>query len=108
MAVVNSLNHKQRNFLQFLQHLPMDKPAVHNIRLRFKSQNLYQILPLSPYLKISIENIDLKNNKDITLEKIDFKDHIIKITVHNTNTISVIISCSKSPIPLDLDGLYLN
>ena len=64
----------------------MDKPAIHNIRIRFKSQNLYKIFPLSPYAKIPIENIDSKNNKDITLEEINFKDHIIKITVHNTDT----------------------
>jgi len=74
----------------------MDKPAIHNIRLRFKSQNLYQILPLSSYPKIPLENIDLNNNKDITLEEIDFKDHVVKTTVHSTYTSSVIISCSKS------------
>src|SRR3954449_2080091 len=102
---VDYLNHKQNNFLQFLIHLSMDKPAMHNIRLRFTSQNLYKILPLTPDCKIPIENIDLKNNKDITLEEIDFEDHSIKITVHSTYTVSVSISCSESPIPLDINGL---
>jgi|tagenome__1003787_1003787.scaffolds.fasta_scaffold20983234_4 hypothetical protein len=102
---VDYLNHKQRTFLQFLQHLPMDKPAIHNIRLRFKSPSLWSILPISADSKMPIKNIDLKNNKDITLDEIDLKDHVIKTTVHNTDTVSVIISCSKSPIPLDIFGL---
>jgi hypothetical protein len=47
----------------------------------------------------------MKNNKDITLKDIDLKDHIIKTTIHRTDTVSVIVACSTNPIPIDMIGL---
>jgi len=52
-----------------------------------------------------IKNIDLHSNKDITLREIDLGDHVIKTTVHNTNTVSVIVACTLNPIPIDMFGL---
>jgi hypothetical protein len=99
------LGPKQRGLLQFLQNLPMDKDSFHDVRLRFVSPGLWSILPLSSNSNTLIKNIDIKNNKDITLHEVDLKDHIIKTTVHKSNTVSVIVSCSESPIPVDLIGL---
>jgi hypothetical protein len=52
-----------------------------------------------------IKNIDAHNNKDITLQEIDLGDHVVKTTVHNTNTVSVIVACTLNPIPIDMLGL---
>jgi hypothetical protein len=52
-----------------------------------------------------IKNIDTQSNKDITLHDIDLGDHIVKTTVHNTNTVSVIVACTLNPIPIDMVGL---
>jgi len=52
-----------------------------------------------------IKNIDAQSNKDITLLDIDLGDHIVKTTVHNTNTVSVIVACTLNPIPIDMFGL---
>ncbi len=97
------LQQKQKGFLQFLNQLPMDKPAIHDIRLRFLVNGLWSILSSSPSNLIS--NKDLKDNKDITLTDIDLKDHIIKTTIHRTDTVSVTIACSHNPIPIDIIGL---
>ncbi len=99
------LGPKGRGFLQFLQNLPMDKPSIHNIRLRFSSTGPWSILPLYSDSSNLIEKVDLKNNKDITLYEINLKDIVIKTTVHKTDTVSVTVSCSDSPIPIDLFGL---
>ena len=100
------LHQKQKTFLTFLNQLPMDKPAIHDIRLRFSVRGLWDILSsLSSSSTDLISNIDVKNNKDITLHDIDLKDHVIKTTIHKTDTVSVIIACSNTPIPLDTMGL---
>ena len=52
-----------------------------------------------------IKNIDTCSNKDITLLDIDLGDHVVKTTVHNTNTVSVIVACTVNPIPMDMFGL---
>ena len=84
----------------------MDKPAIHDIRLKFSVRGLWGIpSSLSSSSTDLISNIDLKNNKDITLCDIDLKDHIIKTTVHKTDTVSVIIACSNILISLDTMGL---
>jgi hypothetical protein len=83
----------------------MDKPAIHDIRLSFSFNYLWSILatrsPSSPLIK----NIDTHSNKDITLYDIDLGDHVVKTTVHNTNTVSVIVACTVNPIPIDMLGL---
>jgi hypothetical protein len=81
----------------------LDKPGIHDIRLRFSVKGIWSILSSSSSDLIS--NKDLKNNKYITLNGIDLKDHIIKITVHRTNIVSVIVACSDNPIPIDIMGL---
>ncbi len=84
----------------------MDKPAIHDIRLKFSVRGLWNILSSSSSSSTDlICKKDLKNNKDINIHDIDLKDHIIKTTAHKTDTVSVIIACSNTPIPLDTLGL---
>jgi len=84
----------------------MDKSAIHDIRLSFSFNHLWSILSASSSFSSSlIKNIDVHSNKDITLLDIDLGDHIVKTTVHNTNTVSVIVACTLNPIPIDMFGL---
>jgi len=97
------LTPKQKTFLQFLQSIPMDKPAIHDIRLSFTFNRLWSIL--SACSSSFIRYKDLNSNKDITLQDIVRKDYSIRTSVHRTDNVSVIISCSKTPIPIDILGL---
>jgi hypothetical protein len=97
------LSPKQSTFLQTLQSIPMDKPAIHDIRLSFTFKHLWSILSVSE--SPLIKSKDLESNFDITLQPVDLENHIIKTTVHRTDTVSVIVGCSVSPIPIDLFGL---
>jgi hypothetical protein len=99
------LTPKQRTFLQCLREIPMDKPAIHDIRLSFSYNHLSPILSTSSSSSPLIKNIDTRSNKDITLHDIDLGDHTIKTTVHNTSTVSVIVACTLNPIPIDMFGL---
>src|SRR6185312_1271729 len=84
----------------------MDKPsAIHDIRLRFECKGLWSILPLYSDSENLIENIDLKSNRDITMQNINLKEFVIKPTIHKTYTGSIAIACSELPIPLTIEGL---
>ena len=89
------LNPKQRTFLQCLREIPMDKPVIHDIRLSFSFKHLWYILSASS--NPLIKNKDTASNKDITLQDIDLGDHVIKTTVHNTSTVSVIVALHLIP-----------
>jgi len=99
------LTQKQRTFLQCLREIPMDKHAIHDIRLSFTFNHLWSILATSSPSSPLIKNIDSCSNKDITLYDIDLGDHIVKTTVHNTDTVSVIVACTLNPIPINMFGL---
>jgi hypothetical protein len=98
-----SLNHYQRKYLQWLLNIPMDKPSIHDVLLNFKIKGLWDIIQMYP--NNLVKNVDLKNNKDITLHKLDFGNHVVKTTIHRTDKVSVRIACTYSPIPLDVMGL---
>lgn len=100
-----SLNYKQHRFLQFLLNIPMDIDGIHDVRLRFTVKGLWEILPMYNDSNYLIKSVNPISNKDIVLYDMNFGDHIIKATIHRTGTVSVIISCSKTPIPIDIVGL---
>src|SRR3954454_22870572 len=99
------ISSKQRTFLQCLREIPMDKPAIHDIRLSFSFNHLWFILATRSSSSSLIKNIDSCSNKDITLQDISLGDHVVKTTVHNTSTVSVIVACTFNPIPIDMFGL---
>ena len=99
------LNYKQHRFLQFLLTIPMDIDGIHNVRLKFTAKGLWEILPMYDDFKHLIKSVDLISNKGIVLHDLNFGDHIIKATVDRTGTVSVMVSCSKTPIPIDIVGL---
>ncbi len=103
-VLTQSLDYKQHRFLQFVENLPMDEPGVHNIRLRFTAKGLWGIIPQYSDSEYLIKNIDMKSNRDIVLYDMDFKDHLIKTTIHKTDTVEVIVACSENQILLDLLG----
>ncbi len=102
-AIGTHLSPKQKTFLQCLREIPTDRPAIHDIRLSFTFKHLWSILSGSS--NPLIKNKDTASNKDITLQDIELGDHIIKTTVHNTSTVSVIVACTLNPIPIDMFGL---
>ncbi len=100
----DSLNFKQNELHHLIQTVPMDFEGIHDIRWRFEAKGLWSILPLYSDSENLIENIDLKNNKDITLYEMDHKEFTLKTTVHRTDTVSVMAAWSETPVPLDLEG----
>ncbi|MFZ0326760.1 MAG: hypothetical protein WBQ25_01380 [Nitrososphaeraceae archaeon] len=86
--------------VSFIDTLPPDKHALHDIRYRFKIDNIWSV--------ITTNHPELKPNeasKDISLEPLVTHDLTIKTTIHHTDTVSVIVACSQTPVAVDLKGL---
>ena len=97
------LNYKQKEFLRFLKIHQLHTPSIHDIRLLFTCKGLRSTLLLSN--SQLIKSIDERHNKDIQLRDITLDDITLKTTVHNTNTVTVMVACTDNPILLDYVGL---
>jgi hypothetical protein len=96
-------NHTLYNLIQ---DLPLDKRSLHDIRLRFKVPDIYTILSSS----VNVPNIQQQlrlnsNSEDIAIPPWQIKGLNIKVIVHRTNTVSVIVGCSYAPIATDVGGV---
>ncbi|MGA9840927.1 MAG: hypothetical protein WBQ25_01285 [Nitrososphaeraceae archaeon] len=86
--------------VSFIDSLPADKHALHDIRYQFKVDNIWTV--------ISTNHPELRPNevsKDISLEPIVTHDLTIKTTIHHTDTVSVMVACSLNPVAVDIKGL---
>ena len=98
IMVVSSLS--SVSSVSFIDNLPPDKYALHDIRFRFKVDNLWA--------SIANNHTELKPNdisKDISLDPLLTHGLTIKTTIHHTDTVSVIVACSLNPVAVDLKGL---
>jgi hypothetical protein len=97
-AVVTSMS--LLSSVSFIDNLPTDKHALHDIRYKFNIDNIWATLTTS--------HQELKPNdvsKDIALDAIETHDLTIKVTVHHTDTVSVMVACSLNPVAVDVKGL---
>ena len=72
--------------VSFIDSLPADKHALHDMRFRFRVENIWTV--------ISTNHPGLRRNavsKDISLEPIVAHDLAIKTTIHHTDTVSVMV-----------------
>lgn len=83
-----------------LRNLPFEKSALHDIHLRFQVRGCWSLL-LSASPAYSIHPI----SKDIHLPALEVGDLRIRMTVHRTDTVSVVVGCSYSPIAVDIGGI---
>jgi hypothetical protein len=86
--------------VSFIDSLPVDKHTLHDIRFRFKVDNIWTVIStIHPELRAN------EVSKDISLEPIVTHDLTIKTTIHHTDTVSVIVACFLNPVAVDLKGL---
>ena len=91
---------------RIIKDLPLDRSSVHDVRLRFVSPQIYAII--SSFISNKTLGYDYTINsksKDIILPVWKIRDLLIKATVHRTDTVSIVIGCSLSPISLDVNGI---
>jgi hypothetical protein len=82
-----------------IQNIPFDKSALHDIRLRTTVNGIWRLLSCIPSLYMN------HNSKDILVIKERINHLNIRVTVHHSDTVSVVIGCSFSPVAVDVSGV---
>jgi hypothetical protein len=101
----NHMGVSHNPIVKLIQNLPFDKNALHDIHLRFQVKGFWSLLLLSANSTCRMNHI----SKDIYLPELIVGDLAIRITVHKTDTVTVVIGCSNSPIAVDVVGfIYLS
>jgi len=91
---------KDTPIYKWLRNKPVEKQALHDIRLTFKAVGIWNTFS---YFCADIN----PDNKDIKLPTSTYCDYIdVIVTIHHTDTVSVTISCSFRPIAIDVKDLF--
>lgn len=91
---------------RIIRDLPLDKSSVHDIRLRFVSPQIYaNTSTLISNKALGYDYTVNSKSHDIILPVWKIRDLLIKVTVHRTDTVSVVIGCSLNPVVLDINGI---
>jgi hypothetical protein len=97
---VRHSNNSHYAIVKLIQELPVERKALHDIHLRFESKGLWSLLSASSVYKPK------PYSKDIRLLPLKADGRIIiRTTVHNTDTVSVVVGCSLAPIAVDISGI---
>jgi hypothetical protein len=93
--------HGHHPIVKLIQDLPVERKALHDIHLRFESKGLWSLLSASSIYKPD------SYSKDIRLLPLKAGGGGIRIrtTVHSTDTVSVVVGCSLTPIAIDISGI---
>jgi hypothetical protein len=97
-------NIKKHPLYKCIKHHPFDKAAVHDLHLKFTALGLWSIL--SSHSSNNSTSLEIEPfSKDIHLQKRVINDLEIQITIHHTDTVTVVIGCSSAPIVVDVYGV---
>jgi len=96
----NHMGVSHNPIVKLIQNLPFDKNSLHDIHLRFQVKCCWSFL-LSANSTYRTNSI----SKDIYLPALEVGDLTIRTTVHKTDTVSVVVACSYSPIAVDIPGI---
>jgi hypothetical protein len=91
--------HLQDPIIKLIEELPMDRRALHDIRFRFEVHGIWSILSAGSQLVVD------PISKDIRLQTCEIDGLLIRLTIHKTDTITVIVACSCQPIAIDISGI---
>jgi hypothetical protein len=97
-----------------IKELPLDNNSLHDIHLRFEVPGIWTIL----FASVNVDTPQLQQqqkqqqplrlnsiSKDISPPPWEIKGLNIKVTVHRTNIVSIVVGCSYAPIATDIGGV---
>jgi hypothetical protein len=90
---------------RIIKDLPLGKNSVHDIRLKFRVPDIYHVIVSQPYPSLLHDYTVSPVSKDISLPLCQIENLNVKIVMHKTDTVSVIVGCSYSPIAVDVAGI---
>ncbi|MDR4490234.1 MAG: hypothetical protein R2685_04955 [Candidatus Nitrosocosmicus sp.] len=120
---VNSVNkHRKSQLTRLIEELPLGERSLHNIRLRFRVEGLWELfhkaiddditnsITVTDAISHNSKSIPIlrmnKKSKDIVLSTSQINNLLIGMTVHKTDTISVTVACSLNPVAMNTKELF--
>jgi hypothetical protein len=97
-------NIKKHPLYKCIRHHPFDKAAVHDLHLKFIATGLWSIFSCHSSNNNATLQIE-PFSRDIRLEKRIINTLEIQVTVHRTDTVTIVIGCSNAPIAVDVYGV---
>jgi hypothetical protein len=96
----------QDPIIKLIQNLPMERRALHDIRLRFNLPNIWSTILSSTSTNNYSEGLQVDPiSKDIRLNTCEIDGLLIRTTIHKTDTVTVIVACSCYPVAIDISGI---
>ena len=91
---------------RLIRDLPLGTRSIHDIHLKFKSPQIYAIISSAiSNNTLAYHYTVLNNSKDIQLLGWIVEDLIIRVAIHRTDTVSIVLGCSLDPVLLDVNGI---
>ena len=84
---------------KLISRLPFGNNALHDIHLRFHAKGIWALLSANSALRIH------PVSKDLRLPPLGFRDIEIRLAIHKSDTVTVVVSCSYAPIAVDCGGI---
>ncbi len=96
---VNYRHNANNSLYQIVKTLPLKRQCIHDIRLRFEVPNIWKCCSTIHQALINEKSKDIKIG--------DWKEGgvIMRVVVHKTDVVTVMIGCTLNPFPLDSDGI---
>jgi len=92
---------RQSPLYKWLRNLPVEKQSLHNIRLRFSANGIWESCA-----RVYPQQLIGSRNQDIRIPPWTFCSDINSVaTIHHTDVISIALGCSFKPIALDIEGI---
>jgi hypothetical protein len=97
----------QDPIIKFIESLPMERRALHDIRFRFEVHGIWPILSAgNTTAKTTNSQLVVDPvSKDVRLKTCEIDGLLIRVTIHKTDTITVIVACSCQPVVIDISGI---
>jgi hypothetical protein len=93
-------------YRRLIRDLPLGTKSIHDIHLKCKSPQIYAIISSAiSNNTLAYHYTVLNNSKDIQLLGWIVEDLIIRVAIHRTDTVSIVIGCSLDPVLLDVSGI---
>lgn len=87
-------------FSRLICNLPINKAALHNIRLKFHAPGVWSKLSsLYPHLPVRAVS------QDICVPTWNIGDLLVRTIIHKSDTVSVTAACSLAPVAVSINGL---
>ena len=113
-AVTGVINPTPPSICNIIKELPLNNNSLHDIHLRFEVPGIWTIL----FASVNVDTPQLQQqqkqqqplrlnsiSKDISPPPWEIKGLNIKVTVHRTNIVSIVVGCSYAPIATDIGGV---